>query len=96
MSKKTNTLVFILGATVFNIIITIICFLVLMVIYSKFFYFNLPEDSVAWALPVIFLASIVASFFVYRVVVKLIMKKVDLEEHFDPIFGRRPPPRKHD
>ena len=95
MSKKTNTLLFILGGTVYNIIVTIVCFLVLMVIYSRFLYPVFPESSTAWILPVIFLASIVASFFVYRLTIKFIMKKVDIEKYFDPIFGRRQPPRKN-
>ena len=96
MSKKTNTLLFILGGTVFNILITIICFFILLAIYSNLLYPALPEDSAAWALPIIFVASIVASFFIYRQVVKIVSKKVDMEKHFDPIFGRRPPPRKRD
>ena len=96
MSKKTNTLLFILGGTVFNILTTIVCFIILLVIYSRFLYPLLPESGAAWALPIIFVASIVASFFVYRQAVKMVTKKVDMEKHFDPIFGRRPPPRKHD
>ena len=94
MSKKTNTLLFILGGTVFNVLITIVCFVILLVIYSRFLYPALPESGAAWALPIIFVASIVVSFLVYRQAVKIVMKKVDMEKYFDPIFGRRPPPRK--
>jgi len=96
MSKKTNTLLFILGGTVFNIIITVLCFIVFLVIYSAVLLPVLPEDSAAWALPIIFVASIAVSFFVYRLAVNLVTKKIDMEKHFDPIFGRRPPPRKQD
>ena len=96
MSKKTNTFLFILGGTVFNILITLLFFFLFLVIYSRFLYPVLPEDSAAWALPIVFIASIVASFFVYRQVIKVVTKKVDMEKHFDPIFGRRPPPRKPD
>ena len=91
MSKKTNTLLFILGGTVFNILITVLCFLILLALYSRLLYPVLPESSAAWALPIVFVASIVASFFVYRQAIKVVMKKVDMEKHFDPIFGRRPP-----
>ena len=89
MSKKTNTLLFILGGTVFNIIITVLCFIIFLLIYSKILYPHLPESSGAWVLPVIFVASIVASFLIYRFAVKIIMKKVDMEKYFDPIFGRK-------
>jgi len=91
MNKRANTLIFILGATVFNIIITALCFLALLLLYSRFLYFRIPEGGITWALPVIFLASIVASFFVYKLVIKQIMKKVDMNTCFEPIFSRRSP-----
>ena len=91
MSKKTNTLLFILGGTVFNILITIICFIVFLLIYSRFLYSVLPESSAAWFMPVIFVISIVASFLIYRFVIKIVMKKVNMEKYFDPIFGPRRP-----
>ena len=94
MSKKTNTLLFILGWTVFNIIITVLSFFIFLVIYSRFLNGLLPESSAAWAIPIIFVVSIVASFFVYRLIIKVIMKKVDMEKYFDPIFGRCRPSAK--
>jgi uncharacterized membrane protein (DUF485 family) len=94
MSKKTNTLWFILGATVFNILVTIICFVILLVLYAKFLAPTLPESSAAWGFPVIFIGAIALSFVVYRLILKQLMKRVDMEKHFDPIFGRRRPQRK--
>jgi hypothetical protein len=91
MNKKANTIIFILAATGFNIIVTMLCFLLLLLFYSRFIFPLLPEESVAWALPGIFVGSIVASVLIYRLVVKLLMKKVEMEKYFDPIFGRRPP-----
>jgi hypothetical protein len=94
MSKKSNTLLFILGATVFNILTTIICMIILMAIYARIIPM-LPESGAAWGFPVIFIAAIALSFVVYRVILKRVMKKVEMEKYFDPIFGpRRPPPRK--
>jgi hypothetical protein len=89
MSKKTNTLWFILGATVFNILTTILCFIVLFAIYVRFFLPILSESVAAWGFPVIFIGAIVASFFLYRFILKQLMKKIDFEQYFDPIFGRK-------
>jgi hypothetical protein len=89
MSKKTNTLFFILVATIFNIIVTVLSFLAILLIYSKFLYQLLPGSSTAWILPLGFVIAIVASFLVYRLAMKIFMKKVDLEKYFDPIFSRR-------
>jgi hypothetical protein len=58
----------------------------MLVLYSKFLYFIFPEN--AWGLPVMFFISIVASFFIYRWVIKLLIKKVAMEKYFDPIFGQ--------
>jgi hypothetical protein len=93
MSKKTNTLLFILGGTVFNILVTVISFIILLVIYSSV-HTRLPESAAAWILPVIFIGSIVISFLVYRVIIKIITKKVDMDKYFDPLFGPRRPQRK--
>jgi membrane protein implicated in regulation of membrane protease activity len=89
MSKQTNTFFFILAATFFNVVITIINFLVILLIYTKFIYPLLPENSIAWALPVIFILSIAVSFLVYRFAIKLMLKKVDMEKYFAPMFGKR-------
>ena len=86
MDKKTNTVIFVLVATVFNIIVTVLSFLLLLLIFSKFLYPLMPESSVAWVLPVIFLVSIVVSFFVYRFVVKILIKKMGIDKYLSPVF----------
>jgi hypothetical protein len=96
MSKKSNTLIFILAATVFNVLITIIAFLALLFLFTVVIMPRLPEPAAgraaAWAIPVIFIGAIAVSFAVYRIVLKLFMKRVNIEKHFDPIFGARRPP----
>jgi hypothetical protein len=89
MNKKANTLLFILGATVFNILITVICFLALFLLYARFLVQLLPENAAAWGFPVIFIGAIALSFLVYRLILKVLLKKVNVEKYFDPIFGRR-------
>ena len=95
MNKKTNTILFILGGTVFNIFITMLCFIVILIIYARFLHPVLPQSSMAWIIPLNFIASIAASFLIYRKVIKIIMKKIDMEKYFDPIFGRPRPPRRN-
>jgi predicted permease len=65
---------------------------VLFVLFFRLIAPTLPEDVVSWSLPVIFIGSIALSFVLYRVIIKRLMKKVDVEKHFDPLFGRRRPP----
>ncbi|MDR2798803.1 MAG: leader peptide processing enzyme [Treponema sp.] len=89
MSKKTNTLLFILGATVLNVLIMILCFIVLLFMYVRFLMPLLPETVQAWGLPLIFIGSIALSFGVYRIILKHLLKGVTLERYFVPLFGRK-------
>jgi len=80
---------FILGATVFNVVITILVFLLLFVLYVRFILPGLPEGGQDWSFSILFIAAIVASFFLYRTLLKFISKKIDFDQYFDPIFVRK-------
>jgi membrane protein implicated in regulation of membrane protease activity len=88
MNKKTNTILFILGATLVNIVITLGAFLLLFVLLAAVVIprFSLSPDVLAGGIPLIFILSIFLSFVVYRAILKLITKRVEMEKYFDPIF----------
>ncbi|MDR2941073.1 MAG: leader peptide processing enzyme [Treponema sp.] len=86
MNKKVNTLLFILGATLFNIIIALISFIVLTLLYMRFLMMELPEATRSWGFTSIFLLSIGVSFLVYRILLKHFMNKIEIEKYFDPLF----------
>jgi hypothetical protein len=86
MNKKVNTILFILGATVFNILITVLFFLLLLIIYAKFLLRLLPESAQTWAFPLIFIAAMVIAFIIYRYAIRYLMNKIDMEKYFDPLF----------
>jgi len=87
MNKKVNTVLFILGATLFNILITVGFFLLLLTLYARFIMRFLAEAAQAWSFPVLFIAAIAVSFVIYRFALKLVLKKVEMEKYFDPILG---------
>jgi len=89
MNKRVNTVLFILGATVFNIITTVLSFLLLLIIYAKFIMRILPEGAQAWSFPVIFICSIAISFLIYKFVLGFLLKKVNVEKYFDPLINTR-------
>jgi tellurite resistance protein TehA-like permease len=94
MNKRANTLLFILGATLFNVLLYIISFLLLLLVYSRFIG-AVPESARQWGLILILILPIALSFIAYRLILKVIFKKVDVEKHFAPLFGGRRPPRKN-
>jgi len=89
MNKKANTLLFILGATLFNIFVALISFIILTLLYVRFLMTLLPENNRAWGFTFIFLASVVISFLVYRLVIKHLLEKIEVEKYFDPLFIRK-------
>jgi hypothetical protein len=94
MSKKTNTILFLIGATIFNIATTVVCFLALLILYGRVIVPLLPKEIAAWGMPIIFVGAIVLAFFIYRFVVNALMKRVDVEKIFDPLFMPRRPHKK--
>ena len=97
MNKKVNAILFVLGATLFNILVTVVSFILLLVICSKFIIPHLPEAAQAqaagWSVVLIFIAAIAISFVAYRLALKLLLNKVQIDKYLDPLFsGRRKPP----
>ncbi|MCL2269982.1 MAG: leader peptide processing enzyme [Treponema sp.] len=86
MNKRLNTVLFILGATLFNILVTVLSFLLLLIIYAQFALKLLPEGTQMWSFPLIFIAAMVIAFIVYRYALRFLMKKIEMEKYFDPLF----------
>jgi len=89
VNKKVNTMLFILGATVFNILVALICFVLLTVLYARFIMEGIPESGRSWGFALIFISSVAISFLVYRVALKFLLTKIQIEKYFDPIFARK-------
>jgi len=89
MNKKINTLLFIFCATLFNIIVALVSFIILTILYIKFLMLQMPETSRSWVFTSIFLVSIGISFLVYRIVIKHFIEKIEIEKYFDPLFARK-------
>jgi phosphoglycerol transferase MdoB-like AlkP superfamily enzyme len=86
MNKKVNTLLFILCATLFNVITAVISFILFALFYARFIFAKIPEQSRSWGFILIFLASLAVSFMVYRFVLRYLLEKVKIEDYFDPLF----------
>ncbi|MDR2481843.1 MAG: hypothetical protein LBD07_06120 [Spirochaetaceae bacterium] len=97
MSKNTNTILFICAATVFNVITFFAVFL------AMFFLFIMVAPKIVsnqglepLLMPVFvidFIAAILLSFLIYRMVLGYFLKKIDQEKFFTPILQiqKKPP-----
>ncbi len=87
MSKKSNTLWFMLAATVLNIVLMMILFIVCFILITRFVD---PDSSLIpmW-LGLTFVVSIGGSFFVYSRLIKWMNAKYNLEQNLSPLWGGR-------
>jgi membrane protein YdbS with pleckstrin-like domain len=93
MNKKLNTALFMLGATIFNLVLLFVLILLAMLAITALFGQRLGPSVMSILLIVVFLAAMVGSFLIYNQVVKWLARKVDMEKYFLPLFKRRPPKR---
>ncbi|MFQ3619346.1 MAG: hypothetical protein SNJ78_00230 [Spirochaetales bacterium] len=88
MNKKFNTVLFILGATVVNMILMILLFLIAFILYASFIARYLPPEVNAILLLGLFVVSIVGTYFLYHRIMRYLSSKVEWEKYFAPLFHR--------
>jgi len=89
MNKRTNTVLFLIGATVFNLLVMFALIVLSLVIISAAFRDRLSPNLMSVLMVVIFIGSIAASFLIYSRLIKWLSRKVDMEKYFMPIFKRK-------
>ena len=93
MNKKANTLLFILGATLVNIIITMTVFILGLVLISNVLPDSAKESVGGVLFVVLFFVAIGTAFFAYNRFIKYLSNKIDMDKYFHPIFrpgGNKP------
>lgn len=87
MNKKLNTFLFIIGATLVNLIIMVGLFLISLAVMINFSH---PESPlVPLYIGLIFIVSIGGSFLLYTLLVKKVMSKFNLEQYLSPLFAQK-------
>jgi len=89
MNKKANTVLFLLGATVFNLLVMFILIVLFIVLMSVVFRDSLGPNLISILMIVVFIGSIAASFLIYGRVVKWLSRKIDMDKYFIPLFRRK-------
>jgi hypothetical protein len=95
MTKNANTVLFIVAATGFNIVLTGLIFTLLFLFFFVVVRPFISDGYVVFGLPVVFIVSILLSFSIYRALLKRFMKNIDTEKIFDTSFSfKKKPPDK--
>lgn len=89
MNKKLNTALFIIGASILNIVLMLVFFLLALVILGAVLSEDTSASTAQFFMLFAFLVSIGGTYGVYSFLVKFFSKKVDMEKYFHPIFKPR-------
>ena len=91
--KKRNTALFMLVATVINIVLMTVFMLIGYILLVRFADPDKPEAGQIWLI-VIFIGSIILAWFVYSHIIKWYTKRVDVNEKFAPLITPKPRKKK--
>lgn len=90
MSKTSNSIVFILLATVVNIVMIILLFMACIFLGSHLFDLNNAEGNAGViVLGASFVIALGGTLFIYSKLVKWVTKKYNLEDKLSPIFSSK-------
>ena len=89
MHKKTNTILFLIGATIANLILLFVILMVPLLLYMRFLAAYVPNNLTTLIIVVIFIGAILATYGIYNTVMAKIIEKVDMNKYFDPIFHKK-------
>jgi len=89
MNKKLNTILFMLGGTVLNIVLMLGLFLLFLYLGNMVLTPETDSNIKMLVFLLIIGFSVVGSFFLYSRIVKYISKKWNLEEYMHPLFSRK-------
>ena len=87
MNKKINTVLFVLGATVINLVVMGVLFIICMILIARFANPDSPLMPLWFGL--MFFVSIGGSFYLYTRAMRILTNKFDLEQYLDPIFFKK-------
>ena len=89
MNKKLNTVLFLIGATLSNIIIILILWLIPLYLYMTFIAQFANEKLTGLIVVVLFIAAILGTYLLYNAIMAKILKKVDMEKYFELNFKKK-------
>ena len=89
MNKKVNTAIFIVGATLVNVVLMIILFVLFLTVYGIIAASRVSPGVNTAAAVALFVISIVGTYFIYHRIVAYMSGKVNMERYFAPIFRPR-------
>lgn len=89
MNKKLNTVLFLLAASIYNIVVMILIIVLLLFIISRFITEQVSPGLTSGLFILIFILGIAGSFFIYHRTIKYLSTKIDFDKYFMPLIRSR-------
>ena len=89
MNKKVNTFLFIIAATIFNVVVMMVIMTTGLALLSLLVGESINPGIAQFLFLLLFVVSIAGAFGVYHIAIRLLSKRIDMEKYFHPIFRRR-------
>lgn len=89
MNKKVNTVLFVLGASAFNVVMMLVIFILVLAVLQLFLTEETSPAAVQLFMLLSFVVSIVGTYGLYTLLIKYITRHVDMDKYFHPIFRRK-------
>ncbi|MDA3834795.1 MAG: leader peptide processing enzyme [Spirochaetales bacterium] len=90
MNKKVNTALFIVAASVLNVVMMMVLFILALGVLGALLSEDTSPASAQFFMLLAFIFSIGGSYGLYTLLIQFISKKIDMEKYFHPVFRRRP------
>tara|TARA_B100001123_G_scaffold120061_1_gene139719 strand:+ start:163 stop:447 length:285 start_codon:yes stop_codon:yes gene_type:complete len=92
MQKRSNTVIFMIGATALNMVLIVGIFLVALFLLGRLFPPGDSPQAQGTLLLVSAGAGLIGGFFAYRYIIKWAQRRFDIDQYMGPLFGPRRPP----
>lgn len=89
MNRRLNTILFLIGATLVNILVMVVLFLILFVLFARFVAPAVPPETGQFVLLGLFVLSVVGTYFIYHRIMAALQQRVALDKYFGPIFRKQ-------
>jgi hypothetical protein len=87
VSKRFNTILFIIGAAAVNVVLILALAVAgLVSLFSLARLFKAGDMDMSLPVVAVFVAALAIDAVAYRAIMKLLRKRIDFDAHFEPIF----------
>lgn len=90
MNKRLNTVLFVVGATIFNLFSMAVIFIALFMLYARFVGPSLSPRMNQFLTLWLFFGSVALAYWVYSRIVRWAEQRIDFHRYLEPIFARKP------